>query len=289
MQNLDVYISEILAEDLGPGVRDVSVFSLGNASERIAKGRVVAKSDGVISGLWLVEKVLKEVEKFSRPVSMFLCPARVEYMCKDGDFASSGTLIAEINGPVGTLLTSERTILNLLQRLSGVATLTRSFVEAIKGSKSQILDTRKTTPGMRSLEKLAVRHGGGMNHRFGLYDMVMLKDNHITAMGGKIKSAISNARQLVGPTLKIEVEVANLVQFEEALNTDVDMIMLDNMTPSEMKKCVEIAAGKVPLEASGGITLESVKKVAETGVDYISVGALTHSAKALDISMKISF
>jgi nicotinate-nucleotide pyrophosphorylase (carboxylating) len=189
---------------------------------------------------------------------------------------------------VATLLVAERTLLNLLQRLSGVATMTRRFVRTIGNAKARLLDTRKTTPGLRDLEKYAVRTGGGVNHRFGLYDMVMLKDNHITAMGGDIRSAVEQARKRHGPSLKIEVETATLDQVKEAVTAAADLIMLDNMPPAKLRECVAFVAGRIPLEASGGITLETIAEVAATGVDYISVGAVTHSAPALDLSMKIA-
>lgn len=280
-------IEAFLTEDLGPHDCDISVECLGDAAARPGVGRVTAKASGIICGLRLIESVVRAVESRRSASGKAVVPAVVCILARDGDLVSPGTVVAELSGQVGTLLTAERTLLNLVQRLSGVATLTRSFVDAMKGTACRLLDTRKTSPGLRDLEKGAVRVGGGANHRFGLFDMVMLKDNHITAMGGDIRAAVAAARSRIGPALKIEVEVATFEQLEAALEAGADIIMLDNMVPDLMKRCVARAAGRVPLEASGGITLETVAAAASTGVDYISVGAVTHSAKALDISMKI--
>ncbi|MBF0407273.1 MAG: carboxylating nicotinate-nucleotide diphosphorylase [Candidatus Riflebacteria bacterium] len=282
MSNIDSFITEILSEDLGPAGRDISVCSLSESAAKKASGNVLVKTDGIISGLWLIEKVLQQVAGKNS--------FHINFSARDGEKIHAGTSVAKIEASVGILLTSERTLLNLLQRLSGVATLTNKYVQAVSGTNCKILDTRKTTPGMRALEKAAVRDGGGVNHRFGLYDMIMLKDNHITAMGGNIGLAIQQARKSTGPAVKVEVEVSSFIQFRQALEAMPDMIMLDNMPPDLMKQCVEAGSGKIPkipLEASGGITLETVRKAAETGVDYISVGAVTHSAPAMDISMKI--
>ncbi|MBP7633335.1 carboxylating nicotinate-nucleotide diphosphorylase [Candidatus Ozemobacteraceae bacterium] len=280
-------IEAFLTEDLGPHDCDISVECLGDAAARPAVGRVTAKASGIVCGLWLIEAVVRAVESRRSASGKTVVPAVVNILARDGDAVSPGTVVAELSGQVGTLLTAERTLLNLVQRLSGIATLTRSFVDAMKGTNCRLLDTRKTTPGLRDLEKAAVRVGGGLNHRFGLFDMVMLKDNHITAMGGDIRAAVAAARSRIGPALKIEVEVATFEQLEAALDAGADMVMLDNMPPDLMKRCVVRAAGRVPLEASGGITLETVAAAAATGVDFISVGMVTHSAKSLDISMKI--
>ncbi|MBZ0288671.1 MAG: carboxylating nicotinate-nucleotide diphosphorylase, partial [Anaerolineae bacterium] len=199
-----------------------------------------------------------------------------------------GTIICEVQGSGQSVLTGERVALNFLQRLSGIATLTAQFVGAAAGSKAVILDTRKTTPGWRSLEKYAVACGGGQNHRMGLYDMVMIKDNHIDA-AGSITAAVNAVRSYPDAEgLAIEVEVKNLDELQEVLLLDVDRVMLDNMTDAQMRQAVAIAGGRVPLEASGNMSLERVASVAATGVDYISVGALTHSAPALDLSMRIT-
>jgi len=280
-------IDAFLSEDLGPHDCDISVESIGEAAFRPAVGRVTAKASGIICGLGLVEPVVRTVECRRAASGRLGSSASVKIFACDGDPVSPGTVVAELAGQVGTLLMAERTLLNLVQRLSGIATLTHAFVDAMRGTRCRLLDTRKTTPGLRDLEKAAVRIGGGVNHRFGLFDMVMLKDNHITAMGGDIRAAVAAARARVGPALKIEVEVATFEQLEDALDAGVDIIMLDNMPPELMKRCVDRAAGRVPLEASGGITLDTIAVAAATGVDYVSVGAVTHSAKALDISMKI--
>jgi len=192
-----------------------------------------------------------------------------------------------VRGPGTGVLSGERVALNFLQRMSGIATLTHQFVEAVKGSKAVILDTRKTAPGLRVLDKLAVRLGGGENHRFGLYDMVLIKDNHIAA-AGSISQAINKVRASIGKALAVEVEVKSMAEFEEALAFRPDRIMLDNMSLQDMSRAVALAAGRVELEASGNVTLENVTDIAGTGVDFISVGALTHSARALDISLEIN-
>ncbi|NLI77989.1 MAG: carboxylating nicotinate-nucleotide diphosphorylase [Candidatus Riflebacteria bacterium] len=276
-----------LREDLGPAWQDLSTEALGAARERPAVGEVRVKAPGVLCGLDLVPEVVGVVEAAYPGSFRAAHPTTWERLARDGDAVAPGTVVARLQGPVCTLLTAERTLLNLLQRLSGVATLTRRFVEAVAGTRARILDTRKTTPGLRALEKAAVRTGGGVNHRFGLYDMIMLKDNHLTAMGGDIAAAVAEARRRSGPAVRIEVETSSLAQVQAAVGAGADLVMLDNLPPETMKQCVDWVAGRVPLEASGGITLETVRRVAETGVDYISVGALTHSAPALDISMKI--
>ena len=205
---------------------------------------------------------------------------------KEGEKVPPQKVLAEITGSASVLLKGERVALNFLQRLSGIATITSHYCQEVKDFPVQILDTRKTTPGIRILEKYAVRVGGGHNHRFGLYDAVLIKDNHLAVAGG-IKAAVVAVRAQISPTLKIEVEVENLSQLQEALEMKVDIIMLDNMNLEMMKEAVKIAKGKVLIEASGGITLEKLKEVAQTGVDFISIGALTHSVKALDMSMEI--
>jgi nicotinate-nucleotide pyrophosphorylase (carboxylating) len=203
--------------------------------------------------------------------------------CRDGASVRKGTLVALVEGKAVPILTAERTALNFLQRLSGIATLTRRFVDAVKGTGAVILDTRKTTPGWRELEKYAVRCGGGSNHRMGLYDMVLVKDNHIAA-AGSVRSAVELCR---GTRLPFVVEVRNLAQLREALDAGARRLLLDNMSPARMRQAREVAGPKVKLEASGGIGLRSVRRVAETGVDYISVGELTHSAPALDIALDL--
>ena len=214
--------------------------------------------------------------------------SKIDFQMKvcDGQRISSGQTIAEISGSARPILKGERIALNLLQRLSGIATMTSRFCDEVKDFSVRIVDTRKTTPGLRILEKYAVRVGGAINHRFGLYDAILIKDNHIALAGG-IKPAVQLAKKNASHMVKIEIEVDNLSQLKEALEENVDIIMLDNMNLTDMKKAVEISKGQVLLEASGGITLEKVKAIAQTGVDLISVGALTHSVKSLDISLEI--
>ncbi len=262
-----------IAEDIGPGDA-TSEATL--PTELTLHGRITAKSAGIIAGLPIAEAVFTHVDpdlRFSAHVS-------------DGARVNPGDLVAEVVGPGRGMLSAERIALNFLQQLSGIATLTRSFVDAIAGTGATVLDTRKTHPGYRSLEKYAVRMGGGQNHRLGLYDMLLIKENHIEA-AGSISAAVERARAL-HPNLPIEVEVKNLDELREALTLNLDRIMLDNMDLNDMRAAIELTAGRVPLEASGGVTLESVAAVAATGVDYISVGALTHSAPALDVSMLVS-
>jgi len=207
-------------------------------------------------------------------------------LLKDGDTIEPGVEIAKVLGPARGMLTAERTALNFLQRLSGIATMAAKFVQAVADYPVKIVDTRKTTPGWRTLEKYAVRVGGANNHRFGLYDAVLIKDNHI-ALAGSIKKAVEMAMAKIPFTMKIEVEAKTWEQVEDALGSEADIIMLDNMKPDEMRKAVELINGKKLVEASGGIRLENLAEVAATGVDVISIGALTHSAMSLDISMKM--
>ena len=264
-----------LAEDIGTG--DVTTGAILSPESQV-HGYIVAKASGIIAGLPVAEMVFRHVA----PTVRFI--ARVE----EGEEVCCGTLIAEVTGPAHAVLAAERTALNFLQRMSGVATLTRCFVDAVACTATTILDTRKTIPGWRVLDKYAVRIGGGTNHRMGLYDMILIKDNHVAAAGG-IRPAIERARA-AHPHLPIEVEVRNLEELQEALAIipPVDRILLDNMSLEQMRQAVLITAGRVPLEASGGITLGRAVEIAETGVDYISVGALTHSAAALDISMELT-
>jgi nicotinate-nucleotide pyrophosphorylase (carboxylating) len=224
--------------------------------------------------------VFREVFLFLDESIQFSCN------CEDGRVVKKGGILAEVSGNLGSILTAERVALNFFQRMCGIATLTRQYIDEIKGTPAKILDTRKTMPGLRCLDKYAVRIGGGTNHRSGLYDGVLIKDNHIAAAGG-ISKALARVRGHIPHTLKIEVEVKNLQEVEEALIAGADIIMLDNMTNEDMRKAVAFVKGKVPLEASGNVTLANVKQIAETGVDFISVGALTHSVPASDISLKI--
>ena len=268
-------IREALKEDLG-SLGDLTTLS--TVPEGLIKqAKIFTKEEGVLAGIEVAELVFKEVDpeiKFGPQKS-------------DGERVLRGEIIALVNGPARGILTAERTALNFLSRLSGIATLTAEFVKRVKGTKAKILDTRKTTPGLRELEKYAVRVGGGENHRFGLFDMILIKENHIAVAGG-IEKAVLDAKKYLnarGLTSKIEVEAKSLDEVQQALKAGVDRIMLDNMSIDEMKEAVALAQGRVELEASGRITLENVREVAETGVDFISIGALTHSAKALDLSL----
>lgn len=236
----------------------------------------IAKADGVLAGIETALRVFEILQP----------DFKAEIFKKDGDFVKKGDIIAEINGKTKTILKGERVALNLLQHMSGVATAAAKAVNIIEGTNASIADTRKTLPGLRPIEKYAVTVGGGKNHRYNLSDCAMLKDNHIDA-GGGITNAVNTLRKKLGHTVKIELEVRNLDELREALNVDVDIIMLDNMSIEDMKKAVEITDGKAKLEASGGITDETLREVSETGVDIISMGAITHSVKAFDISLKI--
>jgi nicotinate-nucleotide pyrophosphorylase (carboxylating) len=266
-------IERALREDIGSG--DVTTGSVLTGREK-GRARAVAKADMVIAGIQVFKEVFLAVDLEIR----FLGKLR------DGQPAKRGDTIAEVAGSLSSILQAERVALNLFQRMCGVATLTRRYVDRVKSTKTKILDTRKTVPGLRVLDKYAVKAGGGHNHRFALYDGVLIKDNHITAAGG-ITSAVRRAAAARTPTLKIEVEVKNLKEAKEALKAGADMIMLDNMSLKNMEEAVRFIAGKVPVEASGNISLLNVREVAETGVDYISAGALTHSVSAADISLII--
>jgi nicotinate-nucleotide pyrophosphorylase (carboxylating) len=263
-----------LEEDIGSG--DVTTHSI-LPPDLVLSGVLVSREEGVIAGLEIAERVFQLIDG----------RIALTFNVTDGNSITRGQTLAEINGPGIGILSGERVALNFLQRMSGIATLTRRFVDAVKGTKAVILDTRKTAPGLRILDKLAVRLGGGKNHRFGLYDMVLIKDNHIAAAGG-ITEAIKKVREGGAKDLAIEVEVSSLEEFQEALALRPDRIMLDNMSLQDMSRVVALAAGRVELEASGNVTLENVADIAATGVDFISVGALTHSVRALDISLEIT-
>lgn len=265
-------ISHALSEDLGNGdITSEATIPAGSTSEAV----ILAKQDLVLAGIDLA----REVFHYLDPGIQF------SPFAKDGDAVRSGTELARLSGNTRNLLAGERVALNLLQHLSGIASLTAHYVEKIKGLKAQVLDTRKTLPGLRQLEKYAVRMGGGKNHRMGLYDMILIKDNHIKA-AGSITKAMASARKKSGQ-LKIEVETGNLNEVREALASKADIIMLDNMPLDLMSEAVQIIKGQALVEASGNVTLETIRAFAETGVDYISSGSLTHSAPAVDISMKI--
>ncbi|MBP3580622.1 MAG: carboxylating nicotinate-nucleotide diphosphorylase [Clostridia bacterium] len=267
-------ISMALNEDVGTG--DITTETTIPA-EKVAYGRFIAKEDMIICGLEIAELVFHMVDKQIQLVANV----------KDGDFVKKGDCIATVSGNARNVLTGERTALNLLQRMTGIATRTNEAVKCVNGTNAKIADTRKTTPGLRVLEKYAVRVGGGTNHRFNLADGILIKDNHIAVSGG-ITNAVKNARINAPHTLKIEVEVENEQMLHEAINAGADIIMLDNMTNEQMKKCVEITAGRALLEASGNMGDKDLKAVAMTGVDLISIGALTHSVKAADISLKFT-
>jgi nicotinate-nucleotide pyrophosphorylase (carboxylating) len=265
-------IYSALEEDIGQG--DVTT-NLLIPEDRKSKAHCIAKDNFVLAGLPFVREVFRILD----PSILF------KTLYNDGSKVKKGNIIAEISGKTCVILKGERVSLNILQRLSGIATLTNRYVEKTRGLKAKIVDTRKTTPCHRFMEKYAVKVGGGYNHRFGLFDGILIKDNHIKTLGS-IKKAVREAKK--GHHLfKIEVEVKNLKELKEAIESGADIIMLDNMSVRDMKEAVKIAKGRVMLEASGNISLENVREVAETGVDLISVGALTHSAPAVDISLKI--
>jgi nicotinate-nucleotide pyrophosphorylase (carboxylating) len=270
---VDKIIEQALLEDIGTG--DITTKSIIPSNLK-AKGIIKTSEEGVVAGLGIACLVFKKLDS----------DITFQEQIKDGTKVARGKVLAEITGPARTILNGERVALNFLQRMSGIATITSKFCQKVKDFPARIVDTRKTTPGLRILEKYAVRMGGGYNHRFGLYDAVLIKDNHIAVAGG-IKSAVNFVRKQISHTVKIEVEVENLSQFQEALEMKVDIIMLDNMNLDTMKEAVKMVKGKVLIEASGGITLEKARKIAQTGVDLISIGALTHSVKSMNISMEI--
>lgn len=265
-------ISEALAEDLGLA-GDITTDATVPAGKRAA-ALIGARKSGVIAGLDLAEAAFRALD----PACVF------ERLTEDGDEIAAGAAAARVEGDARALLTAERVALNYMCRLSGIATLTRRYVDAVRGTKAQIVDTRKTTPGLRAFEKYAVRCGGGHNHRTGLFDAILIKDNHIVAAGG-LSLAIQAARSHAGHMVKLEVEVDTLEQLEEALKHKIDAVLLDNMSPAMLAKAVEMAGGRVVTEASGGVSLETVRAIAQSGVDLISAGALTHSAPILDLGL----
>jgi nicotinate-nucleotide pyrophosphorylase (carboxylating) len=264
-------VGRALSEDLGPN-GDITSDSVIR-QDSMSRGVLVARGEGVIAGLEVAAYVFEAVD----PTVVF------DPLVEDGDRIPSGRHIAVVSGISRSVLSAERTALNLLGRMSGVATATARFVDAVAGTGARIADTRKTMPGLRALDKYAVRVGGGMNHRFGLYDAVLIKDNHL-AMSG-ITSAVAAAREAVNPGVMIEVEVTSLEQLSELLETDADRVLLDNMEPDMLKRAVGMVDGRITTEASGGVTLENVRQIAETGVDIISVGWITHSAPELGIAL----
>lgn len=266
-------IGSAFREDIGFG--DITTTAVLAGTET-GTARAIAKTELVVAGIDVFREAFSYRDRHLTFTGCFT----------DGQRAGKGAILAETSGALESILTAERVALNFFQRMCGIATLTGQYVDQVRGTHAKILDTRKTVPGLRYLDKYAVKIGGGFNHRFGLYDGVLVKDNHIAAAGG-ITEALVRVRGRISHTLKVEVEVKNLQELEEAVAAGADVIMLDNMTIDEMEKAVSFVNGKVPLEASGNVTLANVKKIAETGVDFISVGMLTHSVSAADISLKI--
>ncbi|MRR55109.1 MAG: carboxylating nicotinate-nucleotide diphosphorylase [Deltaproteobacteria bacterium] len=271
MLGIDKIIENALLEDIHTG--DITTMAVV-PEKRAAQARLIAKEPMVLAGIEVAARVFVIVDPEVRFSARFA----------DGARLMAGDVIADITGDAASLLQAERVSLNLLQRMSGIATLTARYKEAVAGTTAKVVDTRKTTPGLRQLEKHAVRVGGGSNHRTGLYDAVLIKENHIAAAGG-ISVAIARARAFVPHTMKVEVETENLDQVAEALTAGADIIMLDNMDLQTMRRAVAMIDGRSLCEASGGVSLETIAAIAATGVDIISVGALTHSARAMDISM----
>jgi len=269
--SVDKLIRTALNEDIGPG--DVTTAATVTAGT-MARAELIAKDEFVLAGINVARRVFETLDT----------RIAFEGLIKDGQTVRRGAVLAWLKGDAASLLQGERVALNLLQRLSGVATLTARFVNEVAGTGATIVDTRKTTPGLRALEKYAVRIGGGGNHRMALYDGVLIKENHIAAAGG-IATAVARARRYVPHTLKVEVEVRNLDEVNEALKAGADILLLDNMDLAELRAAVEQVAGRAVTEASGGVSLDTVRAIAETGVDLISVGALTHSYTSVDISM----
>jgi nicotinate-nucleotide pyrophosphorylase (carboxylating) len=267
-------VARALAEDIGHG--DITT-QLTIPTEMNGRAVFLAKQAGVLSGLYVAEECFRQVD----PTVQF------EMLKAEGEAFEVGDTLAVATGPAASLLSAERVSLNFLQRLCGIATLTREFVNRISDTQARIVDTRKTTPGLRLLEKAAVRAGGGSNHRFALYDGILLKDNHIAVAGG-VSQAVLAARAGAPHMLKIEVEVTNLQELGEALASGADIVLLDNMSLEQLEEAVALGGGRVVLEASGGVNLETVSDIAQTGVHLISVGALTHSASAIDISLQIA-
>lgn len=273
MHTISQLIDMALAEDIGPG--DITTDHLIDPDLE-GSGHIVAKEPAVLAGLQIAREVFHKVDPSIRVFSDY----------EDGHRVETGAIVLSLTGTLRGLLTGERTALNFLQRLSGIATHVRTFADAMAGSKARLVDTRKTTPGWRVLEKYAVRVGGAHNHRMGLYDGVLIKDNHIAACGG-IRKAVERLRNETSHLVKIEVETADLDQVNEAIDAGADIIMLDNMDIPMIKEAVSVIAGRALVEVSGNVTLNSVRTLADTGVDIISAGALTHSAPNVDLSMRI--
>ena len=275
--DLERIVDTALEEDLGHG--DITTQSLLPPNIQGA-GVILVKEHGIVAGVEIASAIFKRLDQ----------QVRVDVLSTDGIWVEPGTHICRIEGNLSAILAGERVALNFLQRLSGVATETAKFVEKVAGTKARIIDTRKTTPGLRLLEKYAVRVAGGFNHRFNLSDAILIKDNHLAALRsieGNLRTAIESAKKNAPHGMKIQLEVENFGEAKDAIEAGVDSLLLDNMHPTEMQKVVEQFGDKVFMEASGGITLENVEEVAETGVDVISIGALTHSSPALDISLDL--
>ncbi|MGZ3776354.1 MAG: carboxylating nicotinate-nucleotide diphosphorylase [Mucilaginibacter sp.] len=270
------FIKNALAEDVGDGDHTSLATIPGNT---IGKAKLLVKDSGILAGIELALEIFKQVDG----------NLKVDIFLHDGDTIKPGEIAFEVEGDAKSILTAERLVLNCMQRMSGIATKTHQMVELLKGTKAKVLDTRKTTPGMRYLEKWAVKIGGGVNNRFGLYDMILIKDNHVDYSGG-IKQAIDNTKAYLQKNhkqLAIEIEVRNLDELEQVLQTGgVDSILLDNFGFDDLREAVKRVAGRFITEASGGITIDNIRQYAECGVDFISIGALTHSVKSLDLSLK---
>jgi nicotinate-nucleotide pyrophosphorylase (carboxylating) len=276
MATIEHLIEQALQEDIGDG--DQTSQAIIPASVE-GKMKLLVKENGIIAGVDIAQKIFNKVDP---KISM-------QQLVKDGKLVKEGDIVFYINGPCRSMLIAERTVLNFMQRMSGIATATNKYVKLIEGTKARLLDTRKTTPNMRIFEKMAVVMGGGMNHRMGLYDMVMIKDNHVDFVGGIQNAIIAEHTYLekAGKDLKIEIEVRNFNELAEVLRVgNVNRIMLDNFSPQDLKRAVQIIDGRFETEASGGITLETIREFAETGVDFISVGAITHHIESLDLSLK---
>ena len=270
--NVDELIWMALKEDITS--EDITTNAIMR-EDKLGEAQLLCKQDGIIAGLQVFERVFHLLDENTK----------VEFHAKDGDKVKNGDLLATVTGDIRTILTGERVALNYLQRMSGIATHTRQLVDLLGDAKTKLLDTRKTTPNMRIFEKYAVKVGGGTNHRYNLSDGILIKDNHIGAAGG-IKEAVALAKDYAPFVRKLEVEVENMEQVEEALEAGADIIMLDNMDNATMKKAVQLIDGRAETECSGNVTAERVKDIIETGVDYVSCGALTHSSPILDVSLK---
>lgn len=269
-------IKASLKEDIGKG--DITGKNIPNKN-RIVKGRIVSKSKGILAGIKIVEKIFKEIDK-----DLVFYPLK-----KDGDILNKSDVIAKVEGKAESLFLCERTVLNFLQHLSGIATLVRKYVDLVEGTNVKIYDTRKTLPNLRLIEKYAVRVGGGYNHRFGLYDGILIKKNHLK-VAGSIKNAVSSIRKKISKNIKIEVEASNIKEVKEAIESKVDIIMLDNMKLKEIKKAVNLKNSldeSILIEVSGGVNFKNVKKIANSGVDRISIGLITNSSQVLDASFEL--